>query len=278
MMQISKKKITCQSHTATGVLIRPCDFTDALGFLQIEKGEATVYVGAKEAVLTEGSILCIPEGVVTYATSAKGAAATLISVPYSSLASNLERLDEDLLGMFLWQSKARPFVMTPDAPTYDVAVQTLDHIKTEYAAKETCYRLLLRADACRLLAYLLRYYGEAKKDGDRLLYHNVARISEVLSYATANISEKLSVGMLSERMHLSADYFSRMLFDSIGQTAVKFLQSVRINEAMRRLLTTELSAAQIAKDVGYGGKASLDRVFKTHLGMTAVEFQALCRG
>lgn len=277
MMQLSKKTIAVHTISATGILISPCDFTDKLGFFQVEQGEATAFIGAKEARLSEGAILCIPEGVVMLASSDKGASATLISVPFSSLAANMERLDGDLLGMFLWQSKARPFVMTPDAPLYDTALQVLDHMKTESAAKETCYRLLLRADACRLLAYLLRYYGEARKEGDRLLYHNVARISEVLSYATAHITDKMTVGMLSERMNLSADYFSRMLYESIGQTAVKFLQSVRINEAMRLLLTTDASPSQIAKDVGYGGRSSLDRIFKTHLGMTLSEFLALCR-
>ena len=264
-------EIHCIHYAGKGYLMAPCDFTDSVAFLQAEAGVVTVQVGAETVEVKKGEVLCIPDGTVAFATAKEKAAFTLLCVSLSAVLPNMELLDSELFGMFLLQAKLRPYLLTEEADHYSAALDVLEQAKTEFSAKETCFRLCLKAHVCRLLALLLRQYSEAKKDDDRLLYHNLSRFKEVLTYAQAHMADKLTVSELSDMMHLSSDYFSKMLFESTGKTAQRYLQSVRVNEAMRMLLFEDTTAGAVASCVGYGNADAFNRLFKqyVHLSMSA---------
>ena len=269
--------IYCAHYSGKGYLMPPCDFTDCMAFLHTENGLVTVQMGAETVEVSKGQVLFIPDGTAAFASSSEKSSFALLRISLSSVLSNMELLDSELFGMFLLQAKLKPYLLSEEAEHYGDAMSVLEQAKTEFSAKETCFRLCLKAHVCRLLAILLRQYSNAKKEGDRLLYHNLSRFKEALAYAQSHMADKLTVASLSELMHLSSDYFSKMLFESTGKTAQRYLQSVRINEAMRMFLNEDVSLNAVASSVGYGNADAFNRLFKQYVHLSLSSYAKLAR-
>jgi len=274
-------KIAYRHTTGSGVLLSPVDFRGAVGILLVEWGSATVQLGFESVSPAPGQLLFIPEGVIAYAKTEaeKEASLTLVSYPVAMLRENMELLDRELFEMFLLQARTSPVLLSEDDAIYAKALDAVRAAETEYQSKETCYGLAMRAQVCRLTALFLRRYAQQSRVGDdRVLYHNVARFAEVLSYAEAHIDEKLTVPLLAERVHLSPDYFSHLLADVTTKTATHYLRSVRVNAAMRLLLETDMTVAAVAAAVGIGAGDYLARLLRQCAGITPAGFRAMCKG
>ena len=269
--------IYCAHYSGDGYLMTPFDLTDSMAFLHTESGVVTVQMGAETVEVKAGEVIFIPDGIAVFALAEKKSSFAFLRISLSAVLSNMDLLDSELFGMFLLQAKLKPYLLSEEAEHYSDAMAVLEQVKTEFSAKETCFRLCLKAHVCRLLAILLRQYSNAKKEGDRLLYHNLSRFKEALAYAQSHMADKLTVASLSDLMHLSSDYFSKMLFESTGKTAQRYLQSVRINEAMRMLLNGETSFASVASAVGYGNADAFNRLFKQYVHLSLSSYAKLAR-
>ena len=274
-------KISYLHKSGTGVLLPPADFKGAVGVLLTERGTPSLQLGSESVTPAPGQLLFIPEGVIAYATAKAetDASLTLLSYPVAMLRENMELLDRELFEMFLLQARTCPVLLSEEDAIYTKALDALRTAETEYQSKETCYGLAMRAQVCRLTALFLRRYAQQSRVGDdRLLYHNVARFAEVLSYAEAHIDEKLTVPLLSERVHLSPDYFSHLLADVTTKTATHYLRSVRLNAAMRLLLETDMTVSAVAAAVGIGAGDYLARLLRQCAGITPAQFRAMAKG
>ena len=275
----SEGKINYLHFNAAGVLLPPTDFKETVGVFLAEHGEAKIQLGAESVMLACGRVLFVPEGVVAYAASEAEAALTLLTYPVSMLRENMELLDRELFEMFLLQARTRPVILDDGDDIYFRVVDAVRSAETEYLSKETCYGLAMRAQICRLTALFLRRYArQGQATDERLLYHNVARFGEVLSYVQTHLDEKLTVPLLAERVHLSADYFSHLLDSVTSKTATHYLRSVRINAAMRYLLETDMTVSDVARAVGFGTGDYLSRLFRQCTSLTPISFRAMCHG
>ena len=273
-------QISYLHKSGTGILMSPTDFRGAVGVLLTERGAPSIQLGFESVNPVPGQLLFVPEGVIAYAKAdtGKDASLTLLSYPIAMLRENMELLDRELLEMFLLQARTCPVLLSEEDPVYGKVLDAVRTAETEYQSKETCYGLAMRAQVCRLTALFLRRYAQQSRVGDdRLLYHNVARFAEVLSYAEAHIDEKLTVPLLSARVHLSPDYFSHLLSDVTTKTATHYLRSVRVNAAMRLLLETDMTVSAVAAAVGIGAGDYLARLLRQCAGITPAQFRAMCR-
>ncbi|MBP5209513.1 MAG: helix-turn-helix domain-containing protein [Clostridia bacterium] len=277
MAQWLGDSVICRHHTSEGVIIPPLDFSDALGVLLVESGRVRAQIGGETATLAASQILFVPEGMMACVTAERTASVLLLAYPFPMIRDNMERLDRELFEMMMLQSRVSPLCLTQQDKIYLKVYEALRSAETEYSAKEPCYVLSMRAQACRITALLLRHYSVQRTDDDRLRYHNVARLAEALSYVERHPGEKLTVPLLAERIHLSADYFSHLVWRCTGKTAVAYLHAVRINMAMRLLCDTDQKIADVARAVGYDGADYFSRLFRDSCGCTPAAFRARMR-
>ena len=85
------------------------------------------------------------------------------------------------------------------------------------------------------------------------------------------LQEKLTLQKLSEHTKLRRNVISYVLNQGIGQNFYQFVNEYRVNEVKRKL--TDASYANytlmgIALESGFGSKASFNRAFKTHTGLS----------
>ncbi|MCU6712543.1 helix-turn-helix domain-containing protein [Paenibacillus sp. J5C_2022] len=83
----------------------------------------------------------------------------------------------------------------------------------------------------------------------------------------------LSLDHLGEVYGLSPKYLSKLFKEETGQKFVDFLIDIRMKEAERLLLETDMTVQEAAEGVGYTSAISFSRVFKKLKGLTPSEFR-----
>lgn len=82
-----------------------------------------------------------------------------------------------------------------------------------------------------------------------------------------------SVQLIADRLHLSANYLSRLLQLLTGQSTKQFIQDKLIALAKEKLSTTDLSVNEIAYNLGFEHPQSFSKLFKSKTNQTPLAFR-----
>jgi transcriptional regulator GlxA family with amidase domain len=97
-------------------------------------------------------------------------------------------------------------------------------------------------------------------------------LRQVTDAIAADPSGDHSVAALAGRMHVSPRHLSRMFQDELGVSPAKYVESVRVDAAIR-LLHEGQSVTATAQRVGIGSSESLRRAFLTRVGVSPRAYQ-----
>ena len=99
-------------------------------------------------------------------------------------------------------------------------------------------------------------------------------IEEAKSYISKNYSDcELSVEKLCSNLHVSPTYFSTIFKREMGTSFVNYLTSVRLEEAINLLNTTDDKTYIIATKVGYSQANYFSYVFKKSFGVSPSKYR-----
>ncbi len=140
------------------------------------------------------------------------------------------------------------------------------------------------ANAAHLLSFLEHAYGidpgaELSGQFSRLastMMRNTSkdfRYDEILKYLERHYQEDLSLSSVAERFSLSPGYFSTIFKKKAGHNFVHYLTGVRIREAKRLLLETQMTISEVALAVGYSSASFFIRSFKKTEGISPSEYR-----
>jgi len=93
-------------------------------------------------------------------------------------------------------------------------------------------------------------------------------IEETIQYIQAHYAEPLTLGMLANRCHMGAKYFSYLFRKYVGVGPIDYLIRYRMNRAYELLISGKFSVAFVAKSVGYSDAYYFSRLFKKHKGLS----------
>ncbi|WP_342447439.1 AraC family transcriptional regulator [Paenibacillus ihuae] len=88
------------------------------------------------------------------------------------------------------------------------------------------------------------------------------KVYDIIEYLQTHYHETVKLEELSERFYLSIPYLCRLFKQTTGFTIVEYLNSIRVQEAQRRLREGSDSVTRIAEDTGFDSIAHFGRVFK----------------
>ena len=98
-----------------------------------------------------------------------------------------------------------------------------------------------------------------------------ACIRELQHYILSHLSADLCVSRLAARAGMSERHFARVFVRETGTTPLEFVRTQRVTRAMRLLVQSTHSIAQIAQLCGFSGAQTLRRNVAAVLGTTALE-------
>ena len=109
---------------------------------------------------------------------------------------------------------------------------------------------------------------------DTLAAHRRA-VERVITNARERLCEPISLHDMSRVAYLSAFHFNRVFHQITGLPPAKFISAMRLDEAKRLLLNTNLSITDICFEVGYNSLSTFTRRFTQRVGLGPREFRYL---
>ncbi|MGB9475109.1 MAG: helix-turn-helix domain-containing protein [Candidatus Udaeobacter sp.] len=92
------------------------------------------------------------------------------------------------------------------------------------------------------------------------------RFAELIPWVMRNLTQDLSVNTLARRACMSPSHFNRAFKSVFGNTPAEFVETLRINEARRRLSVPKRTLDTIAASVGFADAQTFQRAFERRVG------------
>lgn len=100
-------------------------------------------------------------------------------------------------------------------------------------------------------------------------------IRETIDYMHANIDQKITIEGLAKIARMSKSYFIRNFKKETGQSAINYLNQIRLEQVKRLLLEDNKSMTEIAMECGFNSAAYLSSSFYKKFRMTPSDYQKL---
>ncbi len=141
--------------------------------------------------------------------------------------------------------------------------------------RDPAERHLLDAGLRRVLGLAVR---ERTLDGlpARSAADRREQIRPVLAYIDRHSREGVTLGEVAEVVHVSPSRVRHVFKDVTGVGFKEYVTNVRVAEAKRLLLGTDLSVADVARGVGYTNLHQFYRVFYRSSAMSPAEYRRYC--
>lgn len=103
------------------------------------------------------------------------------------------------------------------------------------------------------------------------------RVREVARWIRARYTEPLSIDEIAAVAHMSPAGLHRHFKAATGMSPLRYQKHLRLQEARRRLIAGDASAAQIAQAVGYVSPTQFNREYRTAYGLPPAQDAARLR-
>lgn len=102
-------------------------------------------------------------------------------------------------------------------------------------------------------------------------------IQETLNYIDFHLKERLSLGMLAEKVSVSPNYLSAQFKKEMRQTVIEYINQKRIYQSLVLLATSDIPIQEVAERVGIGDENYFSRLFKKVHGDTPKQYRNLMK-
>jgi transcriptional regulator GlxA family with amidase domain len=92
------------------------------------------------------------------------------------------------------------------------------------------------------------------------------RFAELIPWIMRNLHQDLSVNILARRTCMSLSHFNRAFKSVFGSAPGEFVETLRVNEAKRRLSVPKRTLDTIAASVGFSDAQTFQRAFERRVG------------
>lgn len=151
----------------------------------------------------------------------------------------------------------------------------------EYRGKESWRQTMLQLRLKELLIRFDRHRrsgrsastDEAKLQPEKQALGRHSSVWPIIHYIHQHYQDDLALGDLAAKFNMSISRISEVIKETTGQNFLHFLHDLRIRHACGLLVSTEMSVAEIALEVGYGSYNTFSRVFRETKGIVPKEYR-----
>lgn len=179
--------------------------------------------------------------------------------------------DKDLY--YCFRTEQNVFSLDPEKQLW--VENLLFNIIRENKNKDILYQTYIKILIIELLIFLNRIAKSKTPFTDTDTDPIYEKISEVASYINSNYSDNLSLNRVAEIFNYSPTYLSKIFKKVTGFNFVEYKNNVRIKEASKLLLNSELNITEIASRTGYNNLTHFGRIFKKITGYSPFEYKKL---
>ena len=274
MSDDTKFPFSMYRESGEGRIINSRSHKSAMEIVEVTHGSLNVQIGTEFIEAKTGDFLYVPPTMVFRADSCGGKATVRGMIfDMSIIEDNLENFDSEIFYMFYVQSKNKIAVFTAEHPVYPTLKRFMQESYDEYATKDICYKLPIRANIYKIMTALLRFYCGSRNELDRMIYHNVLRLRPAIAYIEEHFKEKIYIEELSAMINVSPDYFTKVFKESIGKTPIDYINGMRVNCAMELLCSTDMPMTDIADSIGFCNPNYFHKIFKQYMDVSPLVYR-----
>lgn len=253
----------CSTQRGRGQLAVP-HFHNAYELIKILDGGVTVFIDTNEIPVSKGDMIFIPPRCI-HATYSTREDTVTFNVTFEKALID-EAVLPTAIDDILNKDAITQFVFSSDAyPTLDISTERIRQI---YYDGSATYRMDILAGALSLLSCVInryRPYGEQDDSGIRL--------RPVLEYIKENSHRKILLSELGDILHVCDDHLIRLFKQYTNKSPGKYILDLRVENAMRLLIDTDRSIADIAAEVGFSSPNYMAKLFKETINLTPNQYR-----
>ena len=136
----------------------------------------------------------------------------------------------------------------------------------EFESRRPGYKEIIRAYLLELMTILKRLHSYEDTKSSQALY-------QAIDYILKHYNEEISLTTLSRIAYMSPSTFARKFKKCTRHTLSAFIQTIRIEQACKQLMTTDHTVSDIAQSVGYSDMKHFYQVFKRITGKSPRDFR-----
>ncbi len=243
-------------------------------------GCVCVHIGTRQYLLRKGDLVIVhaaePHDVMG---SDEGGTYTVIKFVPQVLLAGEQTYHEYSYALLLMENTHTRQEFFSAAELGDTEMEFLfSHLLKEWEAQDFGYELSLRADVTKIFLYILRLWHSKNHVWMHPENNKYAHIMETaLSYINQNFAD-LTEEDTAKACGVSRTYFSRIFCRVMQVGFATYVNGIRLQEAERMLLTTELSVTEIAQAVGFSTTSHFIDIFRKKYRITPLRYRAQSRG
>lgn len=145
-------------------------------------------------------------------------------------------------------------------------------IQVYYNGKED-NELLIASFSNQLVLELLKNFKSSAGRSGSHCSKNLQRLGSIIRYMNEHYTEDITLEKAAEHEYLSPSYLSHYFSINMGTTFFNYLTMIRMNHAVKDLLTTSLTIEQIAANNGFANSRYFVNNFKKLFGMLPRQYR-----
>lgn len=255
----------------------PMHWHDYLEIALVREGRGVFLFGRRALEAEVGDIFFIDNSQPHLALADPGTSFRLLLVlfrPELIAGPGCREIDLGYLAPFRVDGRTGSPRVPAASSTAAAVTPALDELAAVWARHDTRERHLLDATLRRALALVTRERGVGSDNAaTRAATDRRASIRPVLAYVDRHCGESVTLEDVAEEIHVSASRVRHLFKDVTGVGFKEYLTQVRVTEAKRLLLSTDMSVEAIAREVSYTNLHQFYKVFQRSCAMSPAEYR-----
>ncbi|WP_338554148.1 helix-turn-helix domain-containing protein [Paenibacillus sp. KS-LC4] len=246
----------------------PNHWHDSMELLFVLKGKAIIAVQGKPFVLNEEDIILINSNDIHTIQSEQENLLLALQIPDSFLREqgvDTEQTAFECNSCFHAQGDQQKFI----------EVRTLlSSIMWNYNKAGYGYEIKVRSLLLELIYLLLRKFRSTQETREYSINRRtMARLLHLNEYIQEHYNRPLTLNELAERENFSVSYLSSFFQKSMGVNFRTYITRIRLEHAVKAMLTTQEPIIKIALDSGFPNLKAFHKAFKAVYQMTPTEYR-----
>ncbi|NMA85725.1 MAG: helix-turn-helix domain-containing protein [Tissierellia bacterium] len=158
---------------------------------------------------------------------------------------------------------------------FDTIRHYIAKIVWELNKKDQGYEFRIGSNLYLLGEYILNNceYKLVENEDIELRDSDLARLQRIMEYVSKNSHKKITLKEIAEMEHLNYYYLSHFIKQKTGMSFQEYLNTIRLDKAIKMLISTDMPIIDISNNVGFSNINSFNNLFRDSYNTTPTEFR-----
>lgn len=255
---VQEKYTPCATTDLAQGVVLP-HFHDAIEIIFTTAGSGTAVCNGEKYRHTAGSVFFAAKNEIHYFTDrSDDIKGLVVDIEPQILFGNASIFRDSIPLSHMWQDPAM------EHPLWDIVNFMCRNIKNRQCLFKQDTQTALVSALLTLLADCVELEKATQSN---------ATITQILNYCQEHFAEPLSLEILSKELHLSLSHISRIFSHKLRISFSDYLNSLRLNEAIRIMNTSKVTVTKVAALAGFPTIRTFNRVFMEKYGITPSQYR-----